>query len=119
MLNTHRCTHVPRNSDDCSPPELQISEAAIKRLNKLLPSHAVGFSVTDILGTCRGSTPAINPARYPVDNQRTLHCAGLTFFVNADLADRFSCCTLDDDRSFFGKGLTARWPQNPGCNCHS
>ena len=98
---------------------MNISETAEKRLKKLLSKEAAGFSVTGFVGTCRGSTPCINPAQQAQPGQQTLECAGLTFFVNPEIAERFSTCNLDYDRSFFGKGLTASWPQCEECNCHS
>ena len=98
---------------------MNLTEAAEKRLKKLLPKGASGFSVTGFIGTCRGSTPILKPVQQAKPDQETIKCEGLTFFVNPEIAERFSTCTLDYDRSFFGKGLTATWPQCEECNCHS
>jgi Fe-S cluster assembly iron-binding protein IscA len=98
---------------------MNISTKAEARLKKLLPPEAVGFSVADFIGTCRGSTPAIQPAQSAQPGQKTLLCEGLTFFLNPEIAEHFSTCNLDYDPSFLGKGLTASWPQCKECNCHS
>lgn len=98
---------------------MKLSETAIKKLAALLPEQATGFSVTDFVGTCRGSTPALQPAGGPQPGQETISCEGITFFVNPDLAASFRDCTLDYDGAFFGKGLTATWPHRKGCACHS
>ena len=98
---------------------MDISLAAEKRLKKLLFEEASGFSVTDYIGTCRGSTPVINPVSEAAPGQVQFDHSGLTFFVNAEIAGEFDTCVLDYDRSFFGKGLTATWPHRKGCNCHS
>jgi len=98
---------------------MNITETAEKRLKKLLSKGAAGFSVTGFIGTCRGSTPCIKPATHAKSCQITLESNGLTFFVNPEIAEKFSTCNLDYDRSFFGKGLTATWPQCKECNCHS
>ncbi|MDH3345672.1 MAG: hypothetical protein OEL75_00655 [Kiritimatiellaceae bacterium] len=71
------------------------------------------------MGTCRGSTPILNPAKEPKADQKTITCAGITFFLNPEIADDFQSCSMECDRSFFGKGLTATWPHREGCACHS
>lgn len=96
-----------------------ISETAKKRLAGLLPENTAGFSVTGFVGTCRGSTPVLNPAQKAQDSQATLQCKELTFFVNPELADDFRECLIDYDGSFLGKGLTVTWPHRAGCACHS
>lgn len=98
---------------------MNLSEKARKRLEALLPENTGGFSVTDFVGTCRGSTPVIQPANHAQDGQETVTCEGLTFFVNPEIAADFRDCTLDYDGAFFGKGLTATWPHRKGCACHS
>ena len=98
---------------------MNISEPAKKRLTHLLPENAAGFSVTGFLGTCRGSTPVLNPVQEAHAGQETLQCAGLTFFVNPDIATDFLGCLIDYDGSFLGKGLTVTWPHREGCDCHS
>jgi len=98
---------------------MEISEKAERRLKKLLPAEANGYSVEGFVGTCRGSTPVLHPAPASQPGQETIECAGLTFFVNPDIADDFRDCSLECDRSFFGKGLTSTWPHRQGCACHS
>lgn len=98
---------------------MNVSQKADTRLKQLLPPEAAGFSVSDFIGTCRGSTPAIHPAESAQPGQQTLQCGELTFFLNPEIAGRFSTCNLDYDRSFLGKGLNATWPQCKECNCHS
>jgi len=98
---------------------MNLSITAEKRLKKLLSKGAAGFSVTGFVGTCRGSTPCIQPADRAQPGQQTIECGGLTFFVNEEIAERFGTCHLDYDRSFFGKGLTATWTQCDECACHS
>jgi Fe-S cluster assembly iron-binding protein IscA len=98
---------------------MTLSETAKKRLTDLLPADAAGFSVTGFAGTCRGSTPVLCPAQSALDGQETVQYEGLTFFVNKELIDKFHSCSLDCDRSLFGKGLTATWPHREGCACHS
>ncbi len=98
---------------------MNISETAKKRLADLLPENADGFSVTGFVGTCRGSTPCLQPAQNAQTDQETVTCEGLTFFVNPDITADFRECSLDYDSTFFGKGLTATWPHRSGCNCHS
>lgn len=98
---------------------MKLSETAEKRLKKLLTKGTSGFSVTGFVGTCRGSTPCIKPATQANGCQKTVVHGGITFFVNQEIAEKFSACHLDYDRSFFGKGLTASWPQCKECNCHS
>jgi len=98
---------------------MNISETAEKRLKALLPPEAVGYSATDFVGTCRGSTPVIQPVQAAQPDQETLTQNGLTFFVNRKIVEKFSTCDLDYDRSFLGKGLNASWPQCNECNCHS
>ena len=98
---------------------MNLTETAEKRLVKLLPKEAVGFSVEGYIGTCRGSTPVLKPAQQANTDQETLTQSGLTFFVNREIAERFNTCDLDYDRSFLGKGLTATWPQCNECNCLS
>jgi len=98
---------------------MNLSETAEKRLAKLLPREAAGFSVEGFIGTCRGSTPVLKPAQKARSDQETLQIQGLTFYLNPEAADRFRSCSLDYDRSFFGKGLTATWPQCDECACQS
>jgi Fe-S cluster assembly iron-binding protein IscA len=98
---------------------MNLTEKAEQRLKKLLPKEAVGFSVTGFVGTCRGSTPVIQPAQEAQPGQETLAQSGLTFFLNPEIAERFGTCSLDYDRSFLGKGLTATWAQCEECACHS
>ncbi len=98
---------------------MELSNRAEKRLKKLLPPDAAGFSVEDFVGTCRGSTPNLEPASGPKNAQVTIQYRGLSFFVNHDIADLFRNCTMDFDRSFFGKGLTATWPHRKGCACNT
>jgi Fe-S cluster assembly iron-binding protein IscA len=98
---------------------MNLSQKAEKRLKKLLSEGAAGFSVTGFVGTCRGSTPVIQPALKAEAGQITVESAGLSFFVNAEIAERFSTCNLDYDGSFLGKGLTATWPQCDKCACDS
>lgn len=97
---------------------MKISEAAKKKLAELLPKGVTGFSVTGFVGTCRGSTPVLQPAQKALSGQVTL-TQGITFFVNPELADDFRDCQIDYDGSFFGKGLTVTWPHREGCACHS
>ncbi|MGE4488977.1 MAG: hypothetical protein AB7E95_05485 [Kiritimatiellales bacterium] len=96
-----------------------LSATAEKRLNDLLPAEAKGFAVTGFVGTCRGSTPVLQPADEAQPGQETMTGGNLTFFVNPDIADDFRECSMDYDGSFLGKGLTATWPHRLGCNCHS
>jgi len=98
---------------------MNLSETAEKRLSKLLPREAAGFSVEGFIGTCRGSTPVLKPAQKAHSDQETLQIQGLTFYLNPETADRFRSCSLDYDRSFLGKGLTATWPQCDECACQS
>ena len=42
---------------------MNLTEKAEKRLTKLLPQDASGFSVEGFIGTCRGSTPVLKPAQ--------------------------------------------------------
>jgi Fe-S cluster assembly iron-binding protein IscA len=98
---------------------MELTNKAAKRLAHLLTPGAAGFSVVDFVGTCRGSTPVIQPVQGGTDDQVTITDNGITFFVKAELAEDFRECTLDYDPSFFGKGLTATWPHRSGCNCHS
>ena len=98
---------------------MNLSRTAKKRLEALLPRDASGFAVEGFMGTCRGSTPVMHPARQAEEEQETLVADGITFFLNADIAERFTRCNLDYDRSFLGKGLTASWPQCDQCACHS
>lgn len=98
---------------------MNLTKKAEKRLEKLLPQDAAGFSVEGFIGTCRGSTPVLKPAQEARADQETLEQNGLTFFLNADIAERFRTCSLDYDRSFLGKGLTATWSQCEECACHS
>ncbi len=97
---------------------MKMTNAAEKRLKHLLPQEASGFSVVGYLGTCRGSTPIINPVQGPADGQETMENAGILFFVNPDISDRFRDCEMDYDPSLFGKGLTATWPHRDGCACN-
>lgn len=98
---------------------MKLTDAAKKRLTELLPEESIGFSVEGFVGTCRGSTPELKPAKQATAGQQTLQQDGLTFFVNPEIADAFRDCSLDYDGSFFGKGLTAVWPHREGCACHS
>jgi len=98
---------------------MNLTAKAEKRLAKLLPQNAAGFSVEGFIGTCRGSTPALKPAQQAQPGQELFEHSGLTFFLNPDIAARFRTCSLDYDRSFFGKGLTATWSQCEECACHS
>ena len=98
---------------------MTLTQPAEQRLKKLLSQEAAGFSVEGFIGTCRGSTPILKPVEQAAPDQKTLHLAGLSFFVNPEIIDRFDECTLDYDRSFFGKGLTATWPHRNGCACDS
>jgi Fe-S cluster assembly iron-binding protein IscA len=98
---------------------MNLSATAKTRLTALLPAEATGFSIEGFVGTCRGSTPVMNPVCVSAPGQETVKCEGLTFFVNPELAADFRECSLDYDGSFFGKGLTATWPHRLGCNCHS
>jgi len=98
---------------------MKFSETAKTKLAGLLPDGAAGFSVTGFVGTCRGSTPVLNPAQKALAGQVTLECEGITFFVNPEIAVDFRDCAIDYDRSFLGKGLTVTWPHRAGCACHS
>lgn len=98
---------------------MNLTETAKTRLNHLLPADATGFSVTDFVGTCRGSTPCLQPAQTAQAGQETVTCEGLTFFVNPEIAERFNTCDLDYDGSFLGKGLSATWPRCDKCACDS
>ncbi len=42
---------------------MDLTGKAEKRLLKLLPQDAAGFSVEGFVGTCRGSTPILKPAQ--------------------------------------------------------
>jgi Fe-S cluster assembly iron-binding protein IscA len=97
---------------------MNLTKAAKKRLEHLLPADAEGFSVVGYLGTCRGSTPIMSPAAGPTDQQETMQSAGISFFVEKDIADEFRDCEIDHDPSLFGKGLTATWPHREGCACN-
>ncbi|QHI69990.1 iron-sulfur cluster biosynthesis family protein [Tichowtungia aerotolerans] len=97
---------------------MKLTPAAEKRLKKLLPPEAAGFSVTGYIGTCRGSTPVLHPAECAADSQETITSNGITFFVNADIAGVFRECEMDYDPALFGKGLNAVWPHREGCACH-
>jgi len=98
---------------------MNLSEASKKKLSDLLPKGVAGFSVTGVVGTCRGSTPVLQPAQAALADQVTLACEGITFFVNPEIAADFRDCSIDYDRSFLGKGLTVTWPHRAGCACHS
>jgi len=98
---------------------MDLTGKAEKRLLKLLPQDAAGFSVEGFIGTCRGSTPILKPAQQAHGDQETLETSGLTFYLNPEIAERFRTCSLDYDRSFLGKGLTATWTQCEECACHS
>ncbi len=98
---------------------MNLSGTAEKRLKKLLPRKAVGFSVGGFIGTCRGSTPILKPAQQAHGDQETFEHSGLIFYLTPNIAERFRTCSLDYDRSFFGKGLTASWAQCEECACHS
>jgi Fe-S cluster assembly iron-binding protein IscA len=98
---------------------MTLTDTAKQKLVDLLPGGAAGFSVTGFVGTCRGSTPVLNPAQKAGNGQVTLECEGITFFVNPEIAADFRDCAIDYDRSFLGKGLTVIWPHRAGCACHS
>jgi len=98
---------------------MNLSETAKKRLAHLLPADATGFLIEGFVGTCRGSTPCLQPAQHAQAGQETIVCEGLTFFVNPEIAANVRDCSLDYDAAFFGKGLTATWPHRTGCACHS
>jgi len=98
---------------------MNLTVKAKRRLEKLLPQDAAGFSVEGFVGTCRGSTPVLKPAQQAGADQELFETNGLTFFLNPEIAERFRTCTLDYDRSFLGKGLTATWSQCEECACHS
>jgi Fe-S cluster assembly iron-binding protein IscA len=97
---------------------MKLTSAAQKRLKELLPPEAAGFSVTGYVGTCRGSTPVLHPADKAEEGQEIVEGGGITFFVNADLAEVFRDCEMDYDSSLFGKGLSASWPHRKGCACN-
>lgn len=98
---------------------MNLSVKAKKRLEQLLPDGATGFSVEGFVGTCRGSTPCIQPAERAQPGQELFEESGLTFYLNPEIAERFRTCDLDYDPSFLGKGLTATWAQCEECACHS
>ncbi len=98
---------------------MNLSESAEKRLVHLLPKEAAGFSVEGYIGTCRGSTPILNPVEQARPDQETFEHSGLTFYLNPEIADRFRSSSMDYDPSLFGKGLSATWPHENGCACHS
>ena len=97
---------------------MTLSDAARKRLMKLLPEGSLGFEVQGYLGTCRGSTPVLRPVAQPPLNTERITADNLVFFVKPDLADLVRGCTLDYDPSFLGKGLTMIWEHHDGCACH-
>ena len=98
---------------------MNLSKTAEKRLLQLLPKDASGFSVEGYIGTCRGSTPILKPSQKARSDQETFEHSGLTFYLNPEIADRFRNSSMDYDPSLFGKGLSATWPHENGCACHS
>ena len=98
---------------------MRLTPAAEQRLKTLLPQEATGYSVLGYVGTCRGSTPILEPAQSAAPGQQTITDAGVTFFVNEDIADVFRDCEMNYDPSLFGKGLHAVWPHREGCACEN
>ena len=96
---------------------MTLSDAAKKRLIKLLPKGCIGFEVQGYLGTCRGSTPVLKPIAKPLPDAECMTVAGLSFFVAPDIAGFIRDCALDYDPSFFGKGLTMKRSHEHGCAC--
>jgi Fe-S cluster assembly iron-binding protein IscA len=97
---------------------MTLSDAARKRLLKLLPKESVGFEVQGYVGTCRGSTPVLKPVFHPPLHLEHITTSGLEFFVSADIAEFIRDCDIDYDPSFLGKGLTMTRSHQNGCACH-
>ncbi|MFO7820905.1 MAG: hypothetical protein R6V56_02435 [Lentisphaeria bacterium] len=102
---------------------MQISATAQRKLNDMisrLPSQAVGFCITGVLGTCRGSTPVLEPVE--VEGQSAdiveIMCEPVRLFVIPEYAEILKSAELDYDASFMGRGLVMTWEHQEACPCH-
>ncbi len=101
---------------------MRITPKARARLGKLLGSGRRSFGglrFEGCMGTCRGSTPLLRPARAARDGETEVLCDGIAFFANSEFADLLARAVIDYDSALFGRGLYMTWPhRGSGCpNC--
>lgn len=105
-------------------PVMQITKEAEVRLRELVercgPKNT-GLSFEGCVGTCRGSTPQLCPAKGARADQQILKVAGITFYADEACAEMLRVATLDYEGGFLGRGLVMTWPhQEGGCpNCRN
>ncbi len=93
------------------------AETRLLHLLRMATTEAAGLRFTGALGTCRGSTPILEPADEPQNEERTCVCGAITFFVAAEHTEIFNAAVLDYDNAFFGRGLSLTWTHHEGCDC--
>lgn len=100
---------------------MTITPRARQRLENLLRQSTSGskpgFRIRDLVGSCRGSAPLLEPASEPAGDEVRLEDNGIVFFVAPADAERLREAVLDYDPGFLGKGLAFTWPHCPGCTC--
>lgn len=98
---------------------MELTDAAEKRLLKLMPKGCRAFEFKGAMGTCRGSTPILQPLKSDgAENLQRIDAGKITFYAAEDELERLQSSHLDyDGTPLFGKGLTMTWPHRNGCAC--
>ncbi len=97
-----------------------ITRAAQERLSVLANRSKppiTGFRLRDYIGSCRGSTPLLKPARHGAEGDREVKCGAVSLFIPEQFHVIAEGATLDYDGSFLGPGLFLTWAHREGCEC--
>lgn len=99
---------------------LKVTNNATKKLREMLSrlgDDVAAYRITGFMGTCRGSTPVLDPVNEPVKGDVKVLDEPVAMYVIREYADLMESATLDYDGSFMGKGLMMTWEHQEGCPC--
>lgn len=99
---------------------MKISQRAEKKLSEMLSrlgGDTTGFLISGFMGTCRGSTPILEPVQGGNTGDVLVQQEPLQLYVSAEYVDFLATANLDYDPSFMGRGLFMTWEHQRGCPC--
>jgi len=98
-----------------------ITASARDRLEQLLqaaPAGSIGFRMRDVIGSCRGSVPLLEPVAQAGVGDEVIMAGKCRLFIPHDLIGTNAEAVLDYDAALFGMGLNLSRDHCDNCQCN-
>jgi len=100
---------------------MQISATARQRLLHLrrqAGAACIGFRCRGFIGTCRGSTPILEPIEQASPDEQCQNEGDFILLFPAEHQATAALANLDYEGGLLGRGLYVTWPHHDNCHCH-